>query len=115
MLSNLSKILVIFLIISTTFILSGCFDKDVSCNISGLNINDDVIGLQRENIIAKLGIPTKSDLSIKNFDEYVYIFDSKAHGLVIKYRKDKGNYYVSSYRCIKVNPRIEISNHVIWH
>lgn len=106
---------IILLIVSTTLILSGCFDKDVQCSINNLEINSDLLDLPREDIIVKLGFPTKSDLAIKNFDEYSYIYDNKAYGLVIRYRKDNGNYYVLSHKCIKVNPRVEISNLVIWH
>lgn len=109
------KKLTVFFTISIIVTLSGCFDRDIQCNINNLEINSDLLDLPREDIIAKLGFATKSDLGIKNFDEYAYLFDGKAYSMVIRYRKNNESYYVSSYRCIKLKPRIEVSNRVIWH
>lgn len=102
-------------IISASFILSGCFDKEIQCSVNGLEIKSDFLGLQREVIVAKLGHPTNSDLGTKLFDEYIYDFDSKAYGLVVRYTSKGGKYYVSSYKCIRLEPKIEVFNHVIWH
>ncbi|WP_227428810.1 hypothetical protein [Psychrobacter sp. I-STPA6b] len=95
--------------------LSGCFNKQVQCQINGLPINEQLIGKERAFIIEKLGQPVNSDLGVKNFEEYTFMVNNKEFAVVLHYYPKSDNHYVSQQKCIKASPLLELFNHVLWH
>ena len=95
--------------------LSGCFEKQVACQINGVTINEQLIGKERAFIIEKLGQPVNSDLGVKNFEEYTFMVNNKEFAVILYYNPKSKKYSVSQQKCIKTNPKLEIANHVIWH
>lgn len=108
---DIKKLTLVAVVISSLF-LTGCFDKEVTCEI---NLNSRLIDLDRNEVIKILGEPSHSDLRIKLFDEYSYNFADKHYSVIVKYDSKNHNYYVTHMKCIKSKPRFEILNHVIWH
>ncbi len=115
----MSKVLLTlsFIIICSIVFLfhSGFFNKEITCELNELPINSSIIGMTRSDIIKKLGKPTKSAILIKGFDEYNYKFQKKSYTIVLHYTKVESSYYLSSFKCIKSQARLELSNYVIWH
>ncbi|WP_230655690.1 hypothetical protein [Psychrobacter sp. I-STPA10] len=95
--------------------LSGCFEKQVSCQINGVPINEQLIGKPRAFILKKLGQPVHSDLGIKHFEEYTFMANHKSYAVILHYTQKSATYYISGQKCIKTNPKIEIANHILWH
>ncbi|SUD91444.1 hypothetical protein [Psychrobacter phenylpyruvicus] len=102
-------------IISSISLITGCFNKKINCEFNGLNLNSNLIGLDRSKVIKTLGEPSHSDLSIKLFEDYSYKFANKRYSVIVKYENRGDYYYVSNVQCLKSNPKFEIFNHVIWH
>ena len=111
---NVRKLTLVAVVISSLF-LTGCFDKEVTCEINDINLNSRLIDLDRNEVIKILGEPSHSDLGIKLFDEYSYNFANKHYSVIVKYDSKNRNYYVTHMKCIKSKPKFEIFNHVIWH
>lgn len=109
------KKITIIIITSSLFLLTGCLDKEVTCEINDINLNRGLIGLDRKEVIRILGEPNHSDLAVKSFEDYSYKFGNKSYGLIVRYKTENHNYYVVEVKCIKSNPQFEIFNRVIWH
>lgn len=106
----------LFLLLPLLLALIGCFEKEIRCDINGLTIDNSIVGLTREQVIAKLGQPRMSDLNIKGFDDYRYSMDNKTFAVILHYEKRENQYYVSvNPKCTKADATLEISNHVVWH
>ncbi|TSB21671.1 hypothetical protein FOR85_12285 [Psychrobacter sp. YGAH215] len=95
-------------------ILAACQQKP-NCKLKGVVINEDIVGTTRNDILHKLGQPTNSDIEIKGFDEFAFTERNKEYAIVLRYEMKDSVYYVSSQKCIKVNPSLELFGYVIWH
>ncbi len=93
----------------------GHFNKNVECEVNGLAIDSRVIGMERSQIIKNIGKPSTTALPIKSFEEYPFAVAGKQYALVFHYEKRQNDFYVNYYKCIKVKPKLQISNYVIWH
>lgn len=95
-------------------ILAAC-QKEPNCKLKGVVIDEDIVGTTRNDILGKLGQPTNFDIGIKGFDEFVFTERNKEYAIVLRYEIKDSVYYVSSHKCIKVNPNLELFGYVIWH
>lgn len=109
-------LLFIFLSLSTLAIIVIInLNKEVSCEINGLKIDKSLIGMERNKVFTYLGNPKNSAIEIKGFDEFVFKIDKKEFTIVVHYKNSGENYYVSSHKCIRSHPSLEIHNYILWH
>ena len=102
-------------IIFLGLILVGCFNKETSCTVNGLVIDASIKGMDRDKIIETIGTSNLSALEVKGFEDYIYEFNGKKYGISLHYELINNRYLVSNYKCIKVEPKIELFDHVLWH
>lgn len=118
MLTTLHKaVTVVFLLVcmGAWLFYSGYFNQQTQCHINGLSINEQLIGMSRNQLIKLMGQPTQSAINIKGFDEYSYTFNQKTFAVVIHYKLQQNTSFISSVKCIKAKLKLATSKYVIWH
>lgn len=110
----IDKFIKISALIVFIVLIAGC-NKEVACQMNGLAIDDNLIGVDRNYILTKLGQPEYSAIAIKGFDEFTFSVANKSYAIILRYELKNSDYYASSQKCLKTRARLEISNRVIWH
>lgn len=113
MASKIIGILVLVIVLCTVVVAAN--NKKINCQINGVAINQDLIGVNRVMIIAKFGQPEYSALDIKGFEEYSFAQNNKAFAVILRYEYKDDVFYVSNYQCLKAKAKLELFNRVIWH